>query len=331
MKRILSALVAVALAFGMAACGAPAANTSAPASSAAASSAASASASGETAAAAKPTEDRSGAAITLPDNVETVISMAPSITQTLMDLGCTDQIIALDANSAKMENAPQGLPVFDMMTPDAEQMATLVPDVILVSSISSSGGENPFQPLQELGATVVCIPTSSSIEDIYEDVTFLGQVMGKTERATEINETLKAEIDRIAALGASIPEDQRKTVYFEISAAPSAYSTGSGTYMDEMISLIGANNMMADKAEGWTSVDSEVVVSGNPDVILTNVDYIEDPVGEIKSREGWEAVTAVKNGDVYQIDKQSSSLPNENIVTALEEMGKAVYPEVFGE
>lgn len=50
-----------------------------------------------------------------------------------------------------------------------------------------------------------------------------------------------------------------------------------------MISLIGANNMMADKAEGWTSVDSEVVVSGNPDVILTNVDYIEDPVGEIKS------------------------------------------------
>lgn len=330
MKRILSALVAAALAFSMAACSAPAASTSASVSSTAASSA-STGASSETAAVAKPTEDRSGAAITLPDNVETVISMAPSITQTLMDLGCTDQIIALDANSAKMENAPQGLPVFDMMTPDAEQMATLVPDVIFVSSISSSGGEDPFQPLQELGATVVCIPTSSSIEDIYEDVTFLGQVMGKTERADEINQNLKSEIDRIAALGASIPEDQRKTVYFEISAAPSAYSTGSGTYMDEMISLIGANNMMADKAEGWTSVDSEVVVSGNPDVILTNVDYIEDPVGEIKSHEGWEAVTAVKNGDVYQIDKQSSSLPNENIVSALEEMGKAVYPEVFGE
>lgn len=330
MKRILSALVAAALAFSMAACSAPAASTSASVSSTAASSA-STGASSETAAVAKPTEDRSGAAITLPDNVETVISMAPSITQTLMDLGCTDQIIALDANSAKMENAPQGLPVFDMMTPDAEQMATLVPDVIFVSSISSSGGEDPFQPLQKLGATVVCIPTSSSIEDIYEDVTFLGQVMGKTERADEINQNLKSEIDRIAALGASIPEDQRKTVYFEISAAPSAYSTGSGTYMDEMISLIGANNMMADKAEGWTSVDSEVVVSGNPDVILTNVDYIEDPVGEIKSREGWEAVTAVKNSDVYQIDKQSSSLPNENIVSALEEMSKAVYPEVFGE
>ena len=105
MKRILSALVAAALAFSMAACSTPAASTSAPASSAAASSAASTGASSKTAAAAKPTEDRSGAAITLPDNVETVISMAPSITQTLMDLGCTDQIIALDANSAKMENA----------------------------------------------------------------------------------------------------------------------------------------------------------------------------------------------------------------------------------
>ena len=65
MKRILSALVAVALAFGMAACGAPAASTSTPASSAA-SSAASASASSEAATEAKPTQDRSGAAITLP-------------------------------------------------------------------------------------------------------------------------------------------------------------------------------------------------------------------------------------------------------------------------
>ena len=329
MNRIFSAFLALALAVSMAACSAPASSTSTPASSAASSQTASTSSS--SAVEAKPTVDRSGAAITLPDTVETVISMAPSITQTLMDLGCTDQIIALDANSAKMENAPQGLPVFDMMTPDAEQLATLVPDVIFVSSISSSGGEDPFQPLQELGVTVVCIPTSASIQDIYEDVTFLGQVMGKTDRAEEINADLKADIDRIAELGASIPEDQRKTVYFEIAAAPTAYSTGSGTYMDEMIALIGADNMMADKSQGWTSVDSEVVVSGNPDVILTNVDYIEDPVGEIKSREGWEAVTAVQNGDVYQIDKQSSSLPNENIVTALEEMGKAVYPEVFGE
>ena len=38
----------------------------------------------------------------------------------------------------------------------------------------------------------------------------------------------------------------------------------------------------------------------------------------------------MKNGDVYQIDNMASSLPNENIVSALEEMGKAVYPEVFG-
>ena len=103
-------------------------------------------------------------------------------------------------------------------------MATLVPDVIFVSSISSSGGEDPFQPLQELGATVVCIPTSSSIEDIYEDVTFLGQVMGKTERADEINQNLKAEIDRIAATGASSPRISARpfTLRFPLLPLPTA-------------------------------------------------------------------------------------------------------------
>lgn len=327
MKRILSIVAALALALNLAACGAsPASST---ASSAAASSQASSTSIAD-AQPAKPTTDRSGAAIRLPDSVNTIISMAPSITQTLINLGCADSIIATDKNSVGIDGLSEDLPIFEMLSPDAEQLAALSPDVVFVSSISSRGGENPFQPLVDLGIAVVCIPTSATINDIYDDITFMGEVLGKNDEAAKINADLKAEIDRIAELGKSVTE--KKSVYFEIAAAPNAFSTGSGTYMDEMIQLVGAENILAsvDSERGWMSVDPEVVVNANPDVILTNVDYIEDAPAEIMGRDGWSEITAVKNGAVYYIDNTSSSLPNENIVAALEQMGKAIYPEVFG-
>ena len=72
------------------------------------------------------------------------------------------------------------------------------------------------------------------------------------------------------------------------------------------------------------------MVAANPDVIFTNVNYEDDAVSGILHRDGWGAVTAVANGEVYYIDNQSSSLPNQNIVTALEQMAEACYPEAYG-
>ena len=66
-------------------------------------------------------------------------------------------------------------------------------------------------------------------------------------------------------------------------------------------------------------------------MILTSVNYIDDPVAEILARPGWENVTAVVNADVYYIDNAAASLPNEHIVDALLEMAKAVYPEAYAD
>ena len=108
------------------------------------------------------------------------------------------------------------------------------------------------------------------------------------------------------------------------------YSFGSGVFLNEMIELIGAENILADQ-EGWLRVEGETIAEANPDVILTNVNYLEDPVGEILSRSGWEGMSAIQNKQVYSIDNMSSSLGNQNIVKALDQMAKAVYPDVYGE
>ena len=325
MKKWIALLTAGALALSLAACGTPAGSGT---SSAAASSETASEVPSEAAPAEKPTEDRSGAPISLPDEIDSIAVMAPSIAETVVDLGCGDLITAIDTQTEAyaLEGVPAGLPAFDMQAPDTEALAALEPDVVFVSGVSVIEGENMFQPLVDMGVCIVSIPTSSSIAAVEEDITFLAACLGRAEEGQQIVSGMQAEIDAIAAIGETVTD--RKTVYFEISAAPYCYSFGEGVFLNEMIDLIGAENVLAGQ-EGWLSVEEESVVSANPDVILTNVNYIEDPVGEILARPGWEGVTAVQNGGVYTIDNKNSSLPNENIVQALKEMAKAVYPDLY--
>ncbi len=276
---------------------------------------------------AAPTEDRAGEPIDLPGQIEKIVSMAPSTTRVLTDLGLADKLAAVDTYSAYYQPELAGLPQFDMMAPDVEKLAEMAPDVIFITGMSLSGGDNPYQALIDLGIPVVQIPSSSSIAAIQEDVLFIGECVGETEGAQALVDEMQAGIDEIAAIGAAI--EPKKSVAVEVAALPYLCYAGGGTYIDEMISLIGAVNAYGD-ADPWASVTEEAAVAANPDVILTCISYLPDPVGEILGREGWGEVTAIAAGAVFQLDEESSNQPNHRIVKALREMAAAVYPEAFG-
>ena len=322
MKKILSLILALAMAASVAGCAAQPASgsASAPASVSAPSSAVSAPA------AEKPTTDPSGAEVNIPDEIGSVVVLAPSIAETLVALGCGDLIVGYDAQSVGLEGLPADVPTFDMMQPDMEQLAALKPDVLFVSNMTLYDQTNPYQQLMDMGVCVLCVPTADSIAAIQEDIAFIAAAMGKSAEGDALIVDMQAELDRIAAIGATVTD--KKSVYFEIGAAPSMYSFGSGVFLNEMIELIGAENVLADQ-EGWLAVEAETIVAADPDVILTNVNYIDDPVAEILGRSGWEGMSAVKDQQVFYIDNMASSLSNHNIVKALDQMAKAVYPDLF--
>ena len=275
-----------------------------------------------------PTVDPSGASISIPENIETIVTLAPSLAETVVALGLGDKIVGYDLNSVGLAGLPAGVPTFDTVNPDVEQLVALAPDVLLVSSLSLYDQEAPYQPLIDLGICVICVPTSGSIDGVKSDIAFLAAALSANEAGQAVLDELNTELDALAATAASIPEAERKSVYFEISAAPYMYSTGSGTYLNEMIELVGAQNILAGET-GWVSVEGETIVAADPDVIFTNVNYLDDPVAEILGRDGWAGVAAVINSDVYYIDNMASSLPNQNIVVALRQMAQALYPDYF--
>ena len=274
------------------------------------------------------TMDRAGAPITLPAKVERIVSMAPSTTEVLIDLGIADKIIAADTNTKKDGLLKQDIPYFDMMKPDAEKLIALKPDVVFISGMSNAKGNTPFSPLIDAGICVINIPSSSSIEAIYLDIAYIAAVVKQEEKGAKIIANMKKEIEAVRKKRAAIAQDKKKTVYFEIGAAPYMYSLGTGTFINEMIEIIGAQNILADQ-KSWIAVSDEMVLAKDPDVILTNVSYIPNPIDEIMARSGWASLKAVKGKKVFGIDTNSSARPNHNIIKALKEMAKAVYPEIY--
>ena len=273
-----------------------------------------------------PTKDRSGKEITLPKEATKIISLVPSTTEVIEDLGKTDQLIAVDTQSSTMMTDLKKLPQMDMMAVDAEKLIALKPQIVYVNDINLASSESVWKQVEDAGITVVNIPTSPSIKAIKEDVQFIADSLSEHEKGQKLIKTMDQDIDEVAKIGKTIKKP--KTVLFEVAALPDIYSFGNGTFLNEMIETIGAKNVLANE-KGWLPVTEEAAIAAKPEVILTNVNYMKDPAKEILARKNWENVPAVQNKEVFEIDNMSSSLPNNHITKALKQMAKAVYPEEY--
>lgn len=269
--------------------------------------------------------DREGNNFKLPKKVNTIISTAPSNTEILVGLGLSDKLVAIDKYSADIDSVNKDLPKIDFKNPDAETLVGLKPDIIIASGHNKTGKEDPFAAVKEAGIEVVYIPTSSSIEDLYKDIDFIAKVTGTEKKGDELVANMKNDINSIKKIGDTITD--KKNVYFEIGSNSALYSFGHNTFLNEMIEIVGAKNIFANE-NSWISPSAEAVINSNPEVILTN-EPTQNAVNAIKTRDGFKDVKAVKGNNVFAIDNNSSSRPSQNIMKALKQIAKAIYPEKY--
>ena len=272
----------------------------------------------------RPTTDRYGFDITLPDEINTIVALGASNVEILVGLGLANKIIAVDMFAADVSGLPSGISAeLNMMGLDMEYIIDMVPDLVLVTGMTRVGGEDPLYAVSAAGISVVFIPSSESIAAVMEDIRFVAAVMEVYEEGEAILSTMQTDIDEIVSIAATIA--QTRTVYFEIFPG---WSLGTGTFIHEMIELVGATNIIADQA-GWVEVSVEIVLEANPDVILTATDFLDDPIADIMERPGFDTITAVQNNDVFQVDGNSSMRPSQNITRSLREIAQVVFPEYF--
>jgi iron complex transport system substrate-binding protein len=256
-----------------------------------------------------------------------IISAAPSNTEIIVGLGMGDLLIAIDPYSKDIPGVRQDLTEVDFFYPDTEAVIGLDPDFIITNEINNFGtADSPFTLLGAMGIKVVQVPTSTSIEGIYGDILLIAKTLGVEERGNQIVSSMKDEVKRITAKAGTITA--KRSVYFEISPAPTMVTFGKGAYLNEIIELIGASNIFASE-QGWFTPSAEAIIDRNPDVIITMAYSGEDSAGEIKTRQGFETINAVKQNRIYSIEANPASRPSQNVITALKQMALAVYPEIY--
>jgi iron complex transport system substrate-binding protein len=293
--------------------------------------------------------DREGNSVVLSGIPDRIISTAPSNTEIVIDLGLADRLIAVDKYSRDIPGMAPDLPLVDFFYPDAEAIIGLAPDIIIANGHNETGaGSDPFKLIRETGISVTYIPLSSSISAIYQDIEFLADVLGVPERGRELTERMKKEAAQIAeAVRGPVsgavqgeggvqdysggPPPKKQTVYFEISPMPAMVTFGQNTYLHDMLELIGAENIFASE-RGILFPSAEIIISKNPDVIFTNFNFGDTPnypVEEIKTRPGFEYISAVQNNRVYLVDTDSTSRPSSRIMTAVKQMARILYAEYY--
>ncbi|MBS4200732.1 ABC transporter substrate-binding protein [Bacillus sp. FJAT-49732] len=273
-------------------------------------------------------KDASDTDVVIEKKPEKIISLIPSNTEIVYALGEGDAVVGVSELDNYPEEAASKEKVAGMEL-NVEKILSLNPDLVLAHGSTANMWEAGLKQLKDSGVTVLVVNDAQSFDAVYSSIEMVGKATGKTAEAEKLIQDMKSKLDDIQKQAATISEEDQKTVFVEVSPAPDIYTTGKNTFMNEMLEVIHAKNAVSDQ-EGWVPINEEAVVQMNPDTIITTVGFVDNAVDQIKERTAWKDITAVKENQVYLVNEDLVSRSGPRIVEGVEELAKAIYPDVFG-
>lgn len=272
--------------------------------------------------------DSSGKEVTIDEEPETMVSLLPSNTEIIFELGAGDRLIGV-SEYCNYPAETADIDVVGAQDLDAELILSMEPDLALVQGYHEQNHSEILEQFEEAGIDVIVIEGGNSFEEVYDSIRLLGTVTGTSDNAENIVTDMEKRLAEVQEQASEITEEDRKKVWVEVSPSPDIFTTGHGTFMHEMLEAIQATNA-AEEEEGWVSLTEEEIVTLNPDVIITTYGYyVEDPVEEVLSRDGWSDVSAVQNERIHDVDNDTVTRPGPRLIEGVETLAKLVYPEVF--
>jgi iron complex transport system substrate-binding protein len=267
-------------------------------------------------------ESGSGTAFEARRPPQRIISLIPSATETIIALGATERLVArtefdVDPALAHLPSVGAGL------TPSLEQLTLLSPD--LVVAWPDNATRAVIGRLEEFG-TRIYAPQVQTLADLRQATVQLGQIL----RLEEAADSLITSIDeQLQAVRSAVAGRERPSVFYVVWYEP-ATTSGSGTYIDELIEIAGGRNVFEDAPGLWPQVSMEEAVRRQPDIVL--ISQTEDsPIdtGRLAAAVGWRELRAVKEGRLVQVDANLYNRPGPQVSEAARRLAGLLHPEAF--
>lgn len=227
--------------------------------------------------------DDRNATVTLSAPAQRVISMLPSLTESVCALGKCSALVGVD----RFSNWPKSVDALPRLggiaDANIEGIVRLKPDLVLVEKSSPL-----IARLQSLGISVMAFDVQS-MADVRRTLRQLDVALGSTESGAVWE---RIQLDIAKASRTLSPSQKAARVYFEVNAAP--FAAGKTSFIGELIDRLGMQNIATEKMGAYPKINPEFVVQSKPDLIMST----EASPKQLTQRPGWKSIPAIQNNRI---------------------------------
>ena len=269
--------------------------------------------------------DETGRNVRIPQPVRRIVSLAPSLTETIYALGLEDRLVGDTEYCDYPPDARKKTKVGGGIDPSLEVIASLHPDLVLVTK--SFNRLETTQSLDRLGISSYATDPHT-VADIISSVKTLAAVLGVPEAGVSVAEEMQHRLDDLQQRIGSLPPER---VLFVVWTQP-LISAGKDTFLADALRHAGAVSII-DSSQGWPQVNLEEVARLQPDFLVFAESHSGDAsreMAKLATLPGWKIVRAVRNHR-YAVISDAANRPAPRIVSAIEDLARQLHPKAFAE
>ena len=233
--------------------------------------------------------------VTITQPPQRIVSLLPSLTETVCALGQCQKLVGVDRYS----NWPESIAKLPRMgggiDPDIESVVAAKPDLVLMAT-SARGAER----LAALGLTVLVLEPNSHA-DVRRVIRLVAQALDVPVKESE---RVWHDIDAaVNAAAQSIPANAKgQRVYFEAGRGP--YGASESSFIGETLQRLGARNILPASFGPFPQINPEFVVRAQPDIIMVG----DSSFADMTTRPGWPSMRAMRTQRVCHFKQEESDM-----------------------
>jgi iron complex transport system substrate-binding protein len=252
---------------------------------------------------------------------ERIVSLVPSITETLFALGAGNEVVGVSSYD-DYPPAVMKLPrVGSFLTPNLEAIAALRPTMVIGRGISSNQRE--IYALRAMGFRVLMVE-DDSLPEIEQSIKTIGARVGKAREANAIVAGIEANVSDVRTRVHPFPA---RRALMLVGHQP-IVAVGPGTFLDDLFKIAGADNIADATTQQWPQLSIEYIVAMKPEVILDG-QMGSDPASPTRFWAAYPTIPAVVNHRVVGYPEDPTLHPGPRVGTTLEMIAKLVHPEAW--
>ncbi len=263
--------------------------------------------------------DATGTEVTVEEEPERVVVLGPSAAQTMWEIGAEDKVVGMPVNqyTAYLEGSKSKENVVNARgQPVNEKVVGLDPDLVLAPNTTN---KDAVETLRDAGLTVYHFDAATSFADVAAKTELTGQLVGEFQAAAETTAEMEGTVD---AIEDGVEGEDQPRVYYPMGGG---YTAGSNTFITDIITSAGGENIAADAIDGYDVLSPEIVATQDPEWLLMQEGF---PVPQNDAVNG---STAVREDQIVRVNPNYINQPAPRTTRVLRTVAETFHPEAYSQ